>query len=323
VVEDDQSSPTGSLAATQQLMSQGVYAIERFSPYDFGGYKASSSIPTTGGGFDGPEWATALNMFSTTGDSNGRTSNNTVNANFFKLVGATNVGGLAYGVSPSSTGSIQDTKTALQMIGLKMGYENLSVPFGGVDVTAYVLAMKQAGVNGAACSCVQSTNLAMFTGLRQAGLTNVKSLAYASADSSVFSNATAAAASQGAYFPSQFPPLDQNNPATNTMVANLKQYDPLYKGGYPSFGATGAYLAAALMVKGLQEAGQNPTRQSFITNMRTVASWDANGLFASPVSFNKPGTSQPTRCEWFVQVKGNTFVSNTVNGGKPVCGTSF
>ena len=26
--------------------------------------------------------------------------------------------------------------------------------------------MKQAGVNGAACSCVQSTNLAMFTGLK-------------------------------------------------------------------------------------------------------------------------------------------------------------
>ena len=126
-------------------------------------------IPTTGGGFDGPEWATAPNMFTTTGDTNGRTSNNTQIANFFKIVGATNVGGLAYGISPSSTGSIEDTKTALQMIGLKMGYENLSVPFGGVDVTAYILAMKQAGVDGAACSCVQSTNLALFTVLRQAG----------------------------------------------------------------------------------------------------------------------------------------------------------
>ncbi len=323
VTEDDQSTPTGNLAATQQLLSQNIYALERFSPYDFGGYKTSLDIPTTGGGFDGPEWATAPNMFTTTGDTNGRTSNNTQIANFYKIVGASNIGGLAYGISPSSTGSIEDTKTGLQMIGLKMGYENLSVPFGGVDVTAYVLAMKGASVDGAACSCVQSTNLALFTALRQAGMTNVKALSYSSADNSVFSNATAAAAAQGAYYPSQIPPLDQNNSATNTMIANLKQYDPLYKGGYPSFGATGAYLAAVLMVKGLQEAGQNPTRQSFISNMRTVTNWDANGLLASPVAFNMPGTSQPTRCSYYVQVKGNTFVSNTVNGGKPICGNSF
>ena len=137
VTADDTSTPAGNLAATQQLLSQNVFALERFSPYDFGGYKASSDIPTTGGGFDGPEWATAPNMFTTTGDTNGRTSNNTEIANFFKDVGATNVGGLAYGISPSSTGSIEDTKTALEMIGLKMGYENLSVPFGGVDVTGY------------------------------------------------------------------------------------------------------------------------------------------------------------------------------------------
>ena len=323
VTKDDQSTPAGNLTATQVLLSQNVYALERFSPYDFGGYRASLDIPTTGGGFDGPEWATARNMFTTTGDTNGRTSNNTQIANFYKIVGATNIGGLAYAISPSSTGSIEDTKTALQKIGLKMGYENLSVPFGGVDVTGYVLAMRQAGVDGAGCSCVQSTNLALFTGLRQAGLTNVKALSYSSADSSVFSDSTAAAAAQGAYYPSQIPPLDQNNPATNTMIANLKQYDPLYKGGYPSFGATGAYLAAVLMVKGLQEAGQNPTRESFISNMRTVTSWDANGLLASPVGFNMPGTSQPTRCSYYVQVKGNTFVSNTVNGGKPICGNSF
>ena len=57
--------------------------------------------------------------------------------------------------------------------------------------------------------------------------------------------------------------------------------------------------------------------------MRTVTSWDANGLLASPVGFNMPGTSQPTRCSYYVQVKGNTFVSNTVNGGKPICGNSF
>jgi hypothetical protein len=54
-----------------------------------------------------------------------------------------------------------------------------------------------------------------------------------------------------------------------------------------------------------------------------VTGLDANGLLASPVAFNMPGTSQPTRCSYYVQVQGNEFVSNTVNGGKPICGNSF
>jgi branched-chain amino acid transport system substrate-binding protein len=327
VTEDGQSTPAGDLAATQSLLSQNVYAIENFSSFLFGSYKLTQEqgIPITGGGFDGPEWGQQpnTNMFSTTGDTNGRTSNNTISANFFKLVGAPNVGGLAYGISPSSTSSIVDLKTALGMTGGKMGYENLSVPFGGVDVTSYVLAMKQAGVNGAACSCVQSTNLALFTALKQAGLTNVKALSFSSADNSVFtSGATAEAAAQGAYYPSQIPPLDLNNSATNLMIHNLTTYDSsLYHGGYPSFGATGAYLAAELMVKGLQVAGQNPTRQTFINNLRQVSSWDANGLLASPVAFNNFGHSQPSGCGYYVQVQGTAF--HSINGGKPICGTSF
>ena len=63
---------------------------------------------------------------------------------------------------------------------------------------------------------------------------------------------------------------------TNAMIANLKKYDPQYKGGYPSFGATGACLAAQLGIKGLQVAGQNPTRDSFIKNLTQVTGWDAN-----------------------------------------------
>ena len=180
--------------------------------------------------------------------------------------------------------------------------------------------MKAAGVDGAACSCVQSTTIAMFTGLAQGGV-KAKSLSFASADSSLFDSPTAAAAAQGAYYVSQIPPIDTNNPATNTMVSNLKTYDPQYKGGYPTFGATGAYLAAALTVEGLQVAGQNPTRQSFIKNLTAVTNWDANGLLGSPVSFNHFGTSETTRCSWFVQVSGNTFKS--INGGKVICGTSF
>ena len=57
----------------------------------------------------------------------------------FKSIGVTNVGGLAYGISPSSTRPSRTCKTAWQDNGLKMGYENLSVPFGTTDVSSTCL----------------------------------------------------------------------------------------------------------------------------------------------------------------------------------------
>jgi hypothetical protein len=68
-------------------------------------------------------------------------------------------------------------------------------------------------------------------------------------------------------------------------------------------------------------AGANPTRQSFIKNLTSVTNWNANGLLASPVSFNHFGSSEPTGCEWFVQVQGSVFKS--VNKGQSICGKSF
>jgi hypothetical protein len=168
---------------------------------------------------------------------------------------------------------------------------------------------------------VQSTNLALFTGLKQAGINSKASLSLSSADSSLFNSPTAAQAAQGAYYPSQFPPIDTNNPTTNKFIANLKVVDPGYKGGYPSYGLTGAYLAAALTAKGLQVAGQNPTRALFISNLTQVTNWNADGLQATSVSFNHFGTTEKTICAYYVQVSGNDFKS--VNGGKATCGTSF
>jgi branched-chain amino acid transport system substrate-binding protein len=178
--------------------------------------------------------------------------------------------------------------------------------------------MKSAKIDMAVCSCVQSTVLAMVSGLKQGGVI-VKSLSFAGADSSLFKDATAAQAAQGLYYSSSIPPLDTNNPASNTFQANMKAADPTYQSGtYPSFGTVDAYLSAALFAKGLQVAGPNPTRKSYITGLTGVTGWNADGLLASPVSFNHFGTSEPSYCLSYVHVVGQTFVA--VNGGKPFCG---
>ncbi len=324
VTADDTSSPTGALAATQLLLSEGVYGIVADSAYFFGAYKVTTQagVPVTGSGFDGPEWGEQpnTNMFSTTGGINPahpEVQSAVPQPSLFKSIGVSNVGGLAYGISPSSTSAVKDLKTALEDNGLKMGYENLSVPFGTTDVSADVLAMKNAGIDMAVCSCVQSTVLAMVSGLGQSGST-AKSLSEASADSSLFADPTAAQAAQGLYYTSSTPPLDINNAASNTFEANIKAVDPGYvMGTYPSFGITAAYLGSVLMVEGLQVAGHNPTRQSFITNLTKVTNWDALGLLPQGVSFNHFGTSEPSYCAFYVKVSGQQFVA--VNGGKSFC----
>jgi branched-chain amino acid transport system substrate-binding protein len=200
-----------------------------------------------------------------------------------------------------------------------MGYENLSVPFGAIDFTSYGLAMKQAGVDGASCSCVQSTNIAMAVGAKQAGISLKGALMFSGVDGSLFGTASASAAAQGTYWPTTIVPIDLHNSAADTFVSNLKTYDPSYQGGYPSYGLTGSYLSAALMAEGLKVAGQNPTRQSFITNLSKVSSWDADGLLPSAVGFDHFGQANQQTCQYVTKVEGNQFV--TINNGKPFCGT--
>ena len=60
------------------------------------------------------------------------------------------------------------------------------------------------------------------------------------------------------------------------------------------------------------------TRKSYIDGLTGVTGWDANGLLASPVSFNHFGSSEATYCGYYVHVVGQTFVA--VNSGKPFCG---
>ncbi len=325
VTEDDTSSPSGALTAVQLLLNQGVFAIISDSSFFFGAYRAAqqAGVPVIGSGFDGPEWGVQpnTNMFSFSGgmDPSHPELPAAIGASqLAKYLGVKNVGGLAYGISPSSTSSIKDMKTALQDLGITMGYENLSVNFGTTDVSTPVLAMKQAGTDFAVCSCVQSTVLALVTGLKQAGV-GAKSLSLASADSTLFSTATAAQAAQGVYYSSIIPPLDTNSSASNTFQANLKAADPTYRSGtYPTFGVTDAYLAAILTAKGLQVAGQNPTRQSFITNLSKVTDFNADGLLPAPVNFNHFGTAEKSYCTWYVNVQGQNFAS--VNNGKALCG---
>ncbi len=78
------------------------------------------------------------------------------------------------------------------------------------------------------------------------------------------------------------------------------------------------------MIDGLEKAGSNPTRASFISSMRGVSSYNAGGLLASPIGFTNfgtPGMLPQTSCGQFAYISAGKFVY--YDGGKDICGTLF
>ena len=111
------------------------------------------------------------------------------------------------------------------------------------------------------------------------------------------SSPSAKAALNGAYIQSLVN-MTSPNPATKTMLDALKKYDTAYSGGLPDLGTWYAYVEAQLMIKGLELAGNNPTRSDFVSALRKVSSFNADGILAalltSPISGRRPHSPQPT-----------------------------
>jgi hypothetical protein len=95
----------------------------------------------------------------------------------------------------------------------------------------------------------------------------------------------------------------------------------------PDNGIYIGYIMADLMIRGLQAAGHNPTRPSFITNLHKVKDYDAGGLLAGKVNFSSKlqGTwigDMAGDCDWVLKVEGSKFVPFPAKG-KPFCGTNI
>src|SRR5579883_1536977 len=331
IVEDDQSSPTTYLTAAEDLVSnKHAQIVVSDSSFTYGGarYLNQQGIPVIGAGFDGTEWTTYDNMFSwlVLEDSpiKGVYYSDNGNGRLLKSVGVTKLAGLGYGIGFSSPESIRATFAGAAPLGVRNCYENLSVPFGGVDFTADVLQIKNAGCNGVVGSFVDASDIALATALKQAGFTG-KQLYYTGYDQNVLSSPSAVAALDGDYILSQ-EYLTPSNPAVATMFANLRKYARGYKGGLPDFGLLGSYLATETMIKGLQAAGKNPTRASFIKNFRTVSNFNPGDLLSSPTSFTNFGTPKmfpPTMCYYLLQMKNGQFTPAAGAPGGKFCGTKL
>jgi branched-chain amino acid transport system substrate-binding protein len=322
VAVDDTSTPTGDLTATQTVVeSKGAFAVMDNSPFNFGGYRylLDHNIPTVAGGYDGPEWYVPGQPMLVTFSAVQPTVAYDGAAKFMKSKGATTVGAIGYGQSPSSSGAAKAFMSAAKSVGLNADYLNNSVPFGGVGVGPIALDLKRNNVQGLYLPMDNNTNFAIVTAAKQAGANVTVPISATGYGQTLLDQPTSLAAAEGGYFTIGWQPVELNTPQTKAEQDALAKYSGF--NGIPGFDCTEGYINADLVIEGLKGAGQNPTRQSFLDGLHKQTAYDAGGLMAQKVnlSLDQVGKNPPQTCTYIVQLKNGKFVPDPE--GSPACGT--
>jgi branched-chain amino acid transport system substrate-binding protein len=322
---DDQASPTQALSAVQSAVQvKNVFAMGLSSPVAFAAepYMKARSVPAVGWQIDGPEWNSSNpNMFPIFGSASALAPAPAWYGKFFKQQGVTTLGIVAYNL-PSATDAAKNTAASAEAAGIKVAYLNTTIPAtqsGGFDAVAQALA--NAHVNGIVYVMQEVPNLALAASVKQAGLTPKMQLFDGELNANTLKNPQAAAEAQGVWAYMQVKPAALHSAAGNQMEAALKKYEGQTE-PYSEDQAPGWVIASA-MIQGLQAAGRNPTRASFMAAMKGITDFTADGLSVAPTDFATAAGAgatgagpPPGDCVYTEQLHGTTYVANPT----PICG---
>ncbi len=322
IVINDQGSITAAQTGVQEAVSKGAFGVVAVSPFTFAAYKplVQQHIPVTGTSSDGPEWGEQpdTNMFaSDTGSVDPSYPANTTPGLFYKAHGGTSIATYGYSVTPASRHSAEATATSAVRAGLKKTIVDTSLPFGGVDFTTAALQAKQAGVDTVYAALDNISNFALLTAFQQAGV-HLKVVNFPTGIQPDIVQSPAWASVQGTYFTDSFHPTQLPSAATQAFQAALLKYEHVPTSNFPTYNVYEGWLGADLFIKGLQVAGKNPQRTSFITNLRKVTSYDGGGLLPQPINYATIfGHDAPKTCDYFLEAQPSGFVPV---GTGPICG---
>jgi branched-chain amino acid transport system substrate-binding protein len=323
---DDQSSGANLTGAQDLVKNRHVFAVVNNSSFAFLSYRylQSAGVPLIGGGFDGNYYSQKGNENIIDAGGNGSPPPTgiifTNGTDVAKKLGATKIGSVGYGVSPSSSGVAKDTqKYAAPASGLKPVYLNTSVDFGSTDVGPIVLGLKNAGADAVYLPLDGNTNLAIAQGLQQNNVP-MKAVLMASGygqamlDSPITKTLNSVDVVSQIYKPVEL----ASDPAVKKFRADLKKYGGIT--GVPDYGAYTGYIACDLAITGIQQAGKNPTGQGFVDGIRNLGTYKAADLTCQPlnVGLDTFGKTPTKSCQYFVTFKDGKFV--VMNKGKPIFG---
>ncbi|HEX3963121.1 MAG TPA: ABC transporter substrate-binding protein [Trebonia sp.] len=325
VVADSTSTITGAQTAAQELVQRdGVFAVVDDSAAFSGAetYLLQQGIPAVGGGFDGPEWNDPknTNMFASTGVIDYNSVNASV-GKFMKTQGVTVCGAVGYPNATAGPSAVAVVKSCVAD-GLKDGYLNTQVPVGSTDVGAIALAIQKAGVNGIVLPVVISTGFALLGALKQLGVKLKVAMLSTGYGGDLLASSAAVQAGQGYMFSSVGQPIEANTAATQKMAAALAKVGVTSS---PTFAEQESYIATAAIAAGLKAAGANVTQKSFMTALRNIHNFNADGLLSpGEVNFSSyssvAGGAGAAGCIFAATLEGKKFIPVS---GTPLCGQAI
>jgi branched-chain amino acid transport system substrate-binding protein len=315
VIKDDAGDPSRSKTAFEQLSSSNVFGIiagtfwiDAAAP-DL----AQKGIPITGWGFT-PSYKKYPNMFgegpatATTDESIGA---DTI-AKFARSKGATKLATFALS-DPFGPPAVRVNAKAFERLGGKEVLSVLDLPLENPDFTAIIQRIKDTGADYINAGFNQQIVVQFGKAMAQAGIHPKVALLGQGYQEDILKALGPAA--EGLSFSLEFAPFELKLPAHAQYLKGLAKVAPGEPRGIQSMVG---WLGAEAFIKGLEVAGDNPTRESFITNLRQVHNYDAGGLEA-PFDYATVQTSTE-QCYFFVTVHNGKFVPD---GKKAKCGKIY
>jgi branched-chain amino acid transport system substrate-binding protein len=325
-VTRDDASGAGNLTAAKDLVeNEDVFAVVNQSPFAFltWRYLLEQGVPVIGAGTDGTYYQQKGNENILSSGGNGVIFGDVIYdtaAKAMKEAGAKKAAALAYGAATSSVASAKAFMNyAAPAAGLDPVYTNTALDFGSPDVSPAVLGIKNSGADAVYLPMAAATNIAVVQGLQQNGVEMKASMLGTGYGQDFLDSPAAQNFPSSAYFLIGYKPVELKTAATKKFQADLKKYAGFT--GVPDFGVYNGYIIADLLIKGLENAGKNPTRQGLIDGVHKVGLYDQAGLACQPVdvSLEGRGHASKTSCGYFLQAKDGKFVLFP-KSGKPIAG---
>ena len=188
------------------------------------------------------------------------------------------------------------------------------------DVGPVVLGIKNSGADGVYLPLDSNTNFSIVQQLQQNGVETKANVLATGYSQDLLDQPIAKTITPNDVMQSSYKPIELGGKAIKTFTSNLK------KGGItgvPNYGVYTGYITCDMAILGLKNAGDNPTRQSFVDGLRKTNGgiYDSAGLTCNPIdlSYEHFGKiADRESCLYYVQVKDGKFV--VYNNGKPIRG---
>lgn len=313
VIRDDAADQTKNLQQVRDLVENAkVWAIIEVTSASGGGaaYLNSHSIPVTGWHVGVPAWSIDTNMFTfrlPTAADPGHVYNNR-DADLMKREGVTKLALIGGGNAASVDFLTRNKKAIAQVGGIKIVYDNESVPAGASDFTAEAQAIKQSGANGVLTGMDFIPNTSLSAQLKKDGVVMKEVQFPGGYDPRVLS----LPGMEGAFFGLEFKPFESNPPAFQAFNAAMP------KGAVQNQISYIGWLSGEITIQGIKDAGVScPTRKAFINNLRMETAYTGGGAF-DPVNL-ETGFGKEFACAYYVKVVNAKFVPQF--GGQQQCGT--